>query len=503
MAKQDSRPAATGMLCPRAIHKPARPSVSKSINFPIDKLPTELIHMICAHLEPMEVANLRLVSRLVGPIGLQYMVSEVHLFLAKDSFEQLKALAKHPIASKYVTSFFFEADRIGVLPREHWEPLVPGPQYGAQFEELPVQGHPCPRPTERSLRTFRRKLSKLTTAPRHHYTKEEMDDAFGKYLDFTHFQQDPSEVAVQEKEVAEAMKHFPSLKELTIATQCSTRAVSSRLKKTFEQAFCYYYQADDPRDAKLEPLGLPQTRAVLLGAYHAGLKLETLNCGVVSWRILKEDSETFAHMKASVMHLKTLQLDFNYDDWRQEKEIEFCCTYLEAGRLTDFIAAAPNLEHLQIGFQCTKLTYTTQLKHIVGEHHWPSLKTVHFKKISSTEDDLVSFCRRHADTLRSLHLSSITFDYGDGEWVSAFNRMRKVLTLDTITVSGRLEGSPQFLDLGIHSEEYSPWVQDGIQAFFTGPVPGDGMGLSEFLDAYDPDASDMSDYDVRGVHGWW
>lgn len=77
----------------------------------MDDLPSELIHMIYAYLRPMELANLRLVSRRVVPISLQYMVPEVHLILAKDSFEQLKALAEHPIISKYVTFFFLRSQQ--------------------------------------------------------------------------------------------------------------------------------------------------------------------------------------------------------------------------------------------------------------------------------------------------------------------------------------------------------------------------------------------------------
>lgn len=494
MAKKNSRHAASLMPRTKAVRKSARPSASKSIDFPIDKLPAELIHMICAYLRPTEIANLRLVSRLVAPIGLQYMVPEVHLILAKDSFEQLKALAEHPIVSKCVTSFFFEADKFGVLPREHWEQLVFGPEYVAQLEEMGKRGHPCQHASERTLRTYRREMSKLSATPRHRYSQERIEDAFEKYSDFSHFQQDPQQRAMQEKEVVDAMKHFPHVKGITMTTQTCARHWTTLMRKTFEPALCTYYETDDRRETTSEPLGLQQMRSLLLGAYHAGLKVETLQCGVVSWRILEQDAETFAHMRESASNVKNLKLEFStgsleYDDLWTELEIESCAAYLQSGRLKDFVTAAPNLEHLQIGFLFNDPTWPAYLKYVVGDHHWPSLRTVKFEMIASSEDDLVSFCTRHASTLKSLRLTS--FGLIEGDWFSAFNRMRKVLTLDNMEVSGRLEGLNESLDFQPDSPEFYPELQEGIEAYFLVPCSDDDeMGLEDFLDDYSPSTDD-------------
>ena len=169
MRSKGSQAAASSMLLPNAVATLARPSTAESIHFPIDQLPAELIHMICAYLRPTELANLRLVSRLAVPISLQYLVPEVHLILAKDSFKQLKALAEHPIISKYVTSFFFKANKLHVASRKIWEGFIPTPL-------------------------------------RHSYSRQELEYAFRKYRQFTHFQQASSQVDRQEKEVAVALK---------------------------------------------------------------------------------------------------------------------------------------------------------------------------------------------------------------------------------------------------------------------------------------------------------
>ena len=101
-----------------------RPLATTPTKCPIDNLPSELLHIICTHLKPSEVANLRLAFRIVAPIGLQYLVSEVHLVVAEDSFKRLATVARHPVASKYVTSFFYEADTLEILNKEQWKSQV-------------------------------------------------------------------------------------------------------------------------------------------------------------------------------------------------------------------------------------------------------------------------------------------------------------------------------------------------------------------------------------------
>ena len=506
MARRNLRSTANGLRHTKAVRKSVRPSPPKTINFPIDSLPAELVHMICVYLKPTELANLRLVSRLAGPISLQYLAPEVHLVNAKDSFEQLKALAEHPIASKYVTSFVFEAEKLGILSRKHWEKIVAAPEYVAQVEEFHMRGHPCHHASERSLRTFKRDLCKMKATPRHRFTEEELDHAYGKYRELIHFQHDPDQRAIREKEIVEAMKHFPRLSEITMETYFCGRNWTSKLKKTFESAFCY--QTDAQRDYQSEPLGVQQMRSLLLGAHHAGLKIETLRCGLISWRIFEQDIEVFNRMKASISHVKFLELDFaigstDLDDPWTSIELGDCYSCLEAGYLRDFIKAAPNLETLHLSFQLSEPTWPTLLKHAVGKHHrWPFLKAVRLEMIGTSEDDLVAFCSRHASTLKSLHLTNIMLE--EGHWFSAFEKMRKVLTLDTMGVAGRLEAAYEVMDFEMGSEEYYPRLQEGIEAYFLGPCSGgEELSLDDFLEYYLPNTDELDTWSENDSDHFW
>ena len=508
MAKNKSRITAGRSPRAKADRKSARRSDAKSSNFPIDKLPAELVHLICAYLKPTELASLRQVSRIAAPISLQYMVPEVHLILAKDSFEQLQALAAHPIASKYVTSFFFEADKLSALPRSTWESYVLGPQFVAQAEDLRRRDRPCHPTSERSLRVYHRERNKLMfDTPRHHYTEEELDDAFMKYSEILHFQQNRREACAQARKIAEAMKQFPHLRKIVLSNDDSIRQSTLKLRETLnEPSFCHVHEADNPRDNPSEPIGLQQMRSLLLGAHHAGLTIEDLHCGAVSWRILQQDAKTFAKMMNSVSNVKNLKLEFttgvdSVAEWdpRNKLDIEKCYSYLKKGRLRDLVTAAPNLEHLKLGFQYSEPVWPTHLNHIFGSHHWPNLQTVRLKSIGTSEDHLVDFCALHASSLKTLQLHTVGLL--EGSWIPVFSRMRKVLALEVMLVTGWLESPSEVMDFNEGSEDYYPELKEGIETYFRGPCAKEGdeeLSLEDFLDVYMSNIDRLSDLETEG-----
>ena len=68
--------------------------------------------------------------------------------------------------------------------------------------------------------------------------------------------------------------------------------------------------------------------------------------------------------------------------------------------------------------------------------------------------------------------------------------MRKILTLDTMMVSGRLEGLGEELDFEMGSEDYCPELKEGIEAYFLGPCSSDEMSLDDFMEFYLQDTDD-------------
>lgn len=162
-----------------------------------------------------------------------------------------------------------------------------------------------------------------------------------------------------------------------------------------------------------KPLGVQQMRSLLLGAYHAGLKVETLHCGLVSWRVLQQDTETLAHMKESLSNLKNPRLEFSTGSIDYDDDSDYSGTAFGNG--TVFLMARASISQTpRLRSTTTSKTYKFGFQPIRDppavssqRHSSPSIagppsRLPKFQTINTTDDDLVSFCSRHASTLRSL-----------------------------------------------------------------------------------------------------
>jgi hypothetical protein len=122
------------------------------------------------------------------------------------------------------------------------------------------------------------------------------------------------------------------------------------------------------------PCGLPQTRALLLGAYDAGLQLEKLSCGSVSWQLLQLSPKQISKFKSVFHSLRQLDLYFSTgatddddDHWGAGPSFEIpkCKKYLkQTARLKELVTAAPALTSLSVGFDWGQPCSATKLKYI-------------------------------------------------------------------------------------------------------------------------------------------
>lgn len=446
-----------------------RPLATPPIKCPIDNLPSELLHIICTHLKPSDVANLRLASRVVAPIGLQYLVPEVHLVVAEDSFKQLAAVAQHPVVSKYVTSFFYEADTLEIINEEQWKEQVESPDYLDKVRKV--------RASHYMLRSNKGWFARVRAVSRHRYTKQQLKEAFRKYQELCDYQDRTYDL---DKKIAIAMKQFPNLKEIALSAQVWPH------KQAFENAFAPGFCTAYREDGEEWPLGLVPMRSLLLGACGAGLKIERLCCKVVNWRILSQEEKTFEDMKRSVRHLRELSLTLSTGVDQEEDawgilQIGTCAEYLRNGRLKEFLTSALDLERLEICFASYEPVSPAQFNHVVGDFYWPSLKAVKFEKISATEKHLVGFFERNASTINDLCIGSIMLLRG--QWWSVLERMRLVLKLDHVEISGSLESfsATQTLDFERGSDNEQVELREGIESFLRGDHTDQKQSLTDFL----------------------
>ncbi len=250
-----------------------QPLIARPKYCPFDSLPSEVLHMVCTHLKPTDVGNLRLASSAVASIGLQYLVPEVQLIVAEDSFSKLAAIAAHPVVSKYVTGLFYNADTLKVLDEEEWRKTCWSPDY-VEKDELGGLHY--------KLQSCKKGLVR-----RHNYSRKQLREAFREYQRFRDF---PERGDQLDCKISTAMKKLPNLKELTIFAQVWPRS------KAFEKAFAPGFMTDCSEDLQEWPVGLAPMRSLLLGAYRAGTQIERLRCEHVNWRILACQSNAFERM---------------------------------------------------------------------------------------------------------------------------------------------------------------------------------------------------------------
>ena len=472
------------------------PPATRPSNCPIDNLPSELLHMVCTHLKRREVANLRLASRVVAPIGLQYLIPEVHLVVAEDSFKRLAAIARDPVASKYVTSLFYEADALEVLDENEWKMNVRSPDYYKRLWKGPRY---MLRSLTKDLTPASVSIAHARVMPRHHYTKQQLREALRTYQGFCDYQ---GRVDQFDSKIAKAMKKFPNLKELIILAQVGRP--SRAFKSVFAPGFCKMYR----KDMWEWPVGLVQMRSLLLGAHHAGLKIERLYCSIVNWRILMENSKTFERMKRSMLHLRELCVTFSTGLDEEEDEwgflqIEKCEEYLQRSRrLEEFVTSAPYLERLEICFEWNEPIQPTEFRHVVGDFYWSSLKAVRFEMIGAVENHLVGFFERHASTIKDVRMGSLFLSHG--RWSSVLERIRPVLKLDIVDISGSLVSNSEKMNFNRESCDEQIQLRKGIEAYLLSDSTDQKISLTDFLDKYDEDMMEalfQSKYGSYHRHG--
>ena len=371
------------------------------------------------------------------------------------------------MVSKYVTSLFYEADTFQILNEEEWEEQVESPDYEDRLRKV--------RERRYSLRSNKGRHAGTRTVPCHQYTKRQLKEAFRKYQEFCGYQDRLYDL---DRKIAKAMKRFPNLKEIAMSAQVWPHRQA--FEKVFAPGFCTTYR----EDTEDWPVGLVQMRSLLLGACCAGLKLERLCCKEVNWHILTQKKKTFEDMRRSVRHLRELSITFSTGITAEEAQWAFlrlagCSGYLRNGRLKDFVTSAPDLERLEICFAWNEPVFAAKFEYVVGDFYWPSLKAVKFEMISAIEDHLVGFFERHAITIKYLCIGNIALLRG--HWWSCLERMRLVLKLDYVEISGSLESASEVLDFEEGSKDEQVELREAIESYLLDDHTDQNQSLTEFL----------------------
>lgn len=449
-----------------------------STAFPLNRLPIEIIHMVFEQLtrgyQQRDIACLRLVCKRFADIGNYHLLSEVHLFFKSSQFEQLRQISEHPTISKKVNTLFYEADTMeGYGSMQVWKENICVPGWYKNLS--PGDLHPPP-PTasEREQRAYKRDLKKTMHGPKFTHSDRLLTRAYDIFQGYLADQESIRAQDYNVKMLQDAMMKMPNLKTIEMSTEC---CLNSGRSTRMEQAFKDGLSAPYGDRSTAEGCGVGQLRSLLLAADVAGLELETLSAGNLDWRFFmdpskqnlgalsadnmdnvdwslfmdssKQNPEVLRKMQRAVRSLRTLKLyistssEYDYDMYFDDLShvmVPECAKYLhETSHLKDFITASPDLERLDINFDCDDPYPPASLCDSVGTFKWHALRVAAFAYISADEDCLVQFFARHASTLRKIRLDTILLT--TGSWAPLIQRARKVLKLEKAVLSGKLRSN--------------------------------------------------------------
>ena len=415
--------------------------------FPLSRLPNEILLMVFEQLsrrcDQRDIPRLRLVCKRFADIGSYYLLSEAHLFFKSSQFERLRQISEHPIISKTIDTLFYEADiLISFGSMQDWRMNICIPNW---FRTTSPGSHTPPRGcSAREERAFNRSLTKALHGPELTHSETLLQRAYDKYLGYLADQESMRLQNFNLEVLKDALMKMPNVKTIELSTECCLGR-STLMGEAFKDGLATPY-ADLQSE---EGCGVGQLRSLLVAAEAAGLKFETLAAGNVDWRFFqessKQDQEVLRKMQRSLRALKTLKLYIttrsDYDDGpdydHSHPIIPKCARSLhETSHLKDFITATPDLERLDINFDCDDPYPPATLCDSIGTFTWNSLRVAAFAYISADEDCLAQFFVRQASTLRKLRLETILLT--TGSWPSLLRHARKILTLEQTCICGRL-----------------------------------------------------------------
>lgn len=395
--------------------QPTRKSV-QAAKFPADRLPSELVHMVFAYLEPKEVAAFRWVGRAFAEIGLQYLTPKIHLELNEKSYDRLLAIAEHPIASKYVVELSYDTEQLKSIDRETFDrclkrrSVIPQRHASSEMSNEVLSA--------RAWRAYERESSRNKRE-----TAQLMDRAWSIYGEYLISHEKVEQADFFREKMVEAFKQLPNLKMISASTTSVYGQHVAEIRKL--SPTCYFDAGKE-----IPSINGGATKAVLLAAVSAGLQMNHFCCHRFSWQALTQDIRDMPALRRSMLHLKTM--DIAFANVQHPHRLTPSEMGLVAALLVSFIMSAPNLEYLMLStkpfpwsnrFSDTSLT----LKEAIDKFYWPSLKTLSLDGVIATEDDLVHLCERHAHTLRELRLRDIGLYWG--MWSTTFHRMRQAFRL--------------------------------------------------------------------------
>lgn len=168
---------------------------------------------------------------------------------------------------------------------------------------------------------------------------------------------------------------------------------------------------------------------VIEAIYSAQRRLKKLSLNGVPLTVLRQQSELWTKLGATISNLEELEWNF-YGEDVEANSVSFPKQVLHGareGRLEDMLKACTKLRSMTINPPLTwrEPEKMLDLSHVVGSGHWSMLNHLDLTEIKTTAADLVRFLLLHKETLTYLRLDEIRLIAGT--WIECFEPLASQL----------------------------------------------------------------------------
>lgn len=249
------------------------------------------------------------------------------------------------------------------------------------------------------------------TKPEIYYSARQLSLGWAAYRTVWDEQARLRHASYGEKELITTLAHLPKLKHLTLSNFHDPCRESDYSEAKYKETLM------KPRgDAGYgQHCGLPQFFSLVRALHNAGMAIERLTAGLISWRVLKAKPEDFELMMSVFEGLKSLQMWFIINqeyEWRDPDEEllsdgggedDLCQEVLDRGRHLELLRLMPKLRAVDLCFSSFNSRF--DVESMFKDIQWPFLRKISLKYLRGTDRDLLGVLQRHAGTLKILKLS--------------------------------------------------------------------------------------------------
>ena len=152
----------------------------------LQDLLVELLHRIC-HYCLNDIPSIRLTSRLFATVAAEHLLPEATVYFARESFDNLRAIAASHSVARGLRTLCFQADRLPRLTNyDAWytERFSFDPDAQSRLRDALDMEPTSPEPdlsTDRASRLFQRKIKRSESIRKGRFTKAKLQKAYEAY----------------------------------------------------------------------------------------------------------------------------------------------------------------------------------------------------------------------------------------------------------------------------------------------------------------------------------